>query len=139
VRANAALNGVEDRVEVVQGDAFERLKDLREAGERFDVVIVDPPAFIKRKKDLEAGVEAYQRLNRLAMRLLGLDGVLVSCSCSFRLPRETLVDLLYRGARHLDRGLQVLEHGHQGPDHPVHPAMPETAYLKCVTSRLFRE
>ena len=139
VRANAALNGVADRLQVAQGDAFDRLKALREAGERFDVVIVDPPAFIKRKKDFEAGLEAYQRINRLAMRLLAPDGVLIACSCSFRLPRETLVDLLYRGARHVDRGLQILEHGHQGPDHPVHPAMPETAYLKCIVSRVFRE
>lgn len=137
--ANASLNAVGDRVEALQGDAFDRLKDLREAGERFEVVVVDPPAFIKRVKDREAGLEAYQRLNRLAMRVLAPDGVLISCSCSFHLDRETLVDLLYRGARHADRGLQILEHGHQGPDHPVHPAIPETAYLKCVTVRVYRD
>ncbi|MCU0936274.1 MAG: class I SAM-dependent rRNA methyltransferase [Gammaproteobacteria bacterium] len=137
--ANAALNGVGGRVEALQGDAFDRLKDLREAGERFDVVVVDPPAFIKRVKDREAGLEAYQRLNRLAMRVLAPDGVLVSCSCSFHLDRAELLDLLYRGARHADRGLQVLEHGHQGPDHPVHPAIPETAYLKCATVRVYRD
>lgn len=137
--ANASLNAVGDRIEALQGDAFDRLKDLREGGERFDVVVVDPPAFIKRVKDRQAGLEAYQRLNRLAMRVLAPDGVLVSCSCSFHLDRETLVDLLYRGARHADRGLQILEHGHQGPDHPVHPAVPETAYLKCVTVRVYRD
>lgn len=136
---NAALNAAGDRIEAVQGDAFDRLKALREAGGRFDVVVVDPPAFIKRVKDREAGLEAYQRLNRLAMRVLAPDGVLISCSCSFHLDRETLVDLLYRAARHVDRGLQVLEHGHQGPDHPVHPAIPETAYLKCVTVRVYRD
>jgi 23S rRNA (cytosine1962-C5)-methyltransferase len=137
LQANAALNGVADRVQVLQGDAFERLKGLREAGERFGVVVVDPPAFIKRRKDLQAGVEAYQRLNRLALGVLERDGILISCSCSFRLERETLVDLLHRGARRLGRGLQVLEHGHQGPDHPLHPAMVETAYLKCVTARAY--
>ena len=136
---NAALNGVAERVEALQGDAFDRLKDLREAGERYDVVVVDPPAFIKRVKDREAGLEAYQRLNRLALRVLAPDAVLVSCSCSYHLDRETLVDLLYRAARHADRNLQILEHGHQGPDHPIHPAVPETAYLKCVTVRAYRE
>ena len=132
---NAALNGVADRVDVIHGDAFDRLKDLREGGGRFGVVIVDPPAFIKRRKDLEAGIEAYQRLNRLALGLLEPDGILISCSCSFRLERDVLVDLIHRGARRHDRVAQLLEHGHQGPDHPVHPAMLETAYLKCVTVR----
>jgi 23S rRNA (cytosine1962-C5)-methyltransferase len=137
--ANAALNGVEDRVRAVRGDAFERLRELRDAGERFDVVVVDPPAFIKRRKDYESGLEAYRRVNELAVRVLGADGILLSSSCSYRLSRETLVELLYGIARHHDRALQILEHGHQGPDHPIHPAMPETAYLKCVVARLSRE
>jgi 23S rRNA (cytosine1962-C5)-methyltransferase len=139
LRVNAALNGVAGRVTALQGDAFERLKALREAGERFGVVVVDPPAFIKRRKDLEAGLEAYRRLNRLALAVLEPDGVLVSCSCSLRLERETLVDLLHQGARRQGRVLQVLEHGYQGPDHPMHPALPEGAYLKCVTVRVYED
>lgn len=136
---NAALNGVADRVASRRGDAFEQLRELRDAGLRFGVVIVDPPAFMKRRKDAEAGLEAYRRLNDLALRLLEPDGILISSSCSYRLARETLVDLVYRAARHHDRVLQVLEHGHQGPDHPMHPAMPETEYLKCVVARVTRE
>ncbi len=136
VERNATLNGVAERVESIQGDAFEALKALRAEREQFDMVIVDPPAFIKRKKDVKKGVEAYRRLNQAAMQLLGKDGLLVSASCSYHLQRDTLRDLLQQSSRHLDRTLQILEQGHQGPDHPVHPAIPETDYIKCLISRV---
>ena len=134
--ANAALNGVGDRVQTRQGDAFEALKALREAHERFDVVIVDPPAFIKRRKDFKEGALAYRRLNEMAMQVLERDGMLVSCSCSQLLARDTLTQLLLQGARHLDRNLVMLEQGRQGPDHPVPPAIPEMDYLKAVFARV---
>jgi len=134
--ANAALNGVGDRVQTRQGDAFEVLKALREAHERFDVVIVDPPAFIKRRKDFKEGALAYRRLNEMAMQVLERDGMLVSCSCSQLLARDTLTQLLLQGARHLDRNLVMLEQGRQGPDHPVPPAIPEMDYLKAVFARV---
>jgi len=134
--ANAALNGVGDRVRTQQGDAFDVLKSLREARERFDVVIVDPPAFIKRRKDAKEGTLAYRRLNEMAMQVLERDGILVSCSCSQLLSREALVQTLLQGARHLDRNLVILEQGRAGPDHPVHPAIPETDYLKAVFGRV---
>ncbi len=133
---NAALNGVGDRVQTRQGDAFEVLKQLREARERFDVVIVDPPAFIKRRKDFKEGALAYRRLNEMAMQVLERDGLLVSCSCSQLLSRDILVQTLLQGARHLDRNLVILEHGRQGPDHPVPPAIPETDYLKMIVARV---
>lgn len=136
--ANAALNGLGDRVRTVAGDAFRVLKDLAQAEERFDVVVIDPPAFIKRKKDLKAGIEAYQRLNRLAMRLVMRDGFLISSSCSYRLSPQMLGDLLWGSARHVGRRLQILEQGHQAPDHPIHPALPQSAYLKCITARVFQ-
>lgn len=136
VEKNAALNDVGDRVSSIEGDAFEALKALRAEREKFDLVIVDPPAFIKRKKDAKKGIEAYQRINTAAMQLLGKDGLLVSASCSFHLQADSLRDLLHRSARHLDRNMQILEQGHQGPDHPVHPAIPETEYIKCLTSRV---
>jgi 23S rRNA (cytosine1962-C5)-methyltransferase len=134
--ANAALNGVGDRVRTQQGDAFDVLKSLREARERFEVVIVDPPAFIKRRKDAKEGTLAYRRLNEMAMQVLERDGILVSCSCSQLLSREVLVQTLLQGARHLDRNLVILEQGRAGPDHPVHPAIPETDYLKAVFGRV---
>lgn len=133
---NARLNDVADRVEARHGEAFAMLKTLREAGETFDVIVLDPPAFIKRRKDKAAGTRAYQRLNQLAMQLLGADGILVSASCSFHLAADELRTALHQAAHHLGRELQILEQGHQGPDHPVHPAIPETAYLKCFIARV---
>ncbi|WP_127478265.1 class I SAM-dependent rRNA methyltransferase [Sulfurivermis fontis] len=135
VRRNAELNGVADRVDAIEGDAFEALKALRADKARYDVVIVDPPAFIKRKKDAKEGIQAYRRINQAALQLLGKDGILVAASCSFHLQREVFLDLLHQSARHLDRQLQILEQGHQGPDHPLHPAIPETEYIKCFTAR----
>lgn len=136
VMRNAALNGVEDRLHTLQGDAFEALQALKQEGERFDVVIMDPPAFITRRKDHKAGLQAYRRANELAMRLLSRDGLLVSGSCSMHLAREELVDVLRASARHIDRTAQIVHHGHQGADHPIHPAIPETEYLKSVFARV---
>lgn len=136
IRANADLNGVGGRVSALHEDAFEALRDLRAARERFDVVVLDPPAFIKRKKDLREGTQAYQRVNQMAMQVLAKDGLLVSCSCSYHMPRDVLVGVLLRTSRHLDRFLALVEEGHQGPDHPVHPAIPETSYLKCFFARV---
>ncbi|MEN8168939.1 MAG: class I SAM-dependent rRNA methyltransferase [Pseudomonadota bacterium] len=136
VERNAALNGVDDRVQGIEGDAFDALKALRADREKFDLVIVDPPAFIKRKKDAKKGIEAYRRVNQAAMQLLGKDGILVSASCSYHLQRDNFRDLLLQSSRHLDRNLQIVEQGHQGPDHPVHPAIVETDYIKCFISRV---
>jgi 23S rRNA (cytosine1962-C5)-methyltransferase len=131
---NAALNSLQ--VGTRAGDAFEVLKALREAGERFDVVVVDPPAFIKRRKDHKQGLTAYHRINQMAIQLLEKDGILVSCSCSHHLGRDELIQVVRAEARHLDRTAQLLASGGAGPDHPVHPAIPETEYLKCVVARI---
>lgn len=136
VERNAALNGVAEKMTCVEGDVFEALKELKAAEERFDVVIADPPAFIKRKKDLKNGEAAYRRLNEQAMRLLTKDGILVSASCSMHLPEDDLQNILLGSARHLDRHIQLLERGGQGPDHPVHPAIAETRYIKSLTCRI---
>jgi 23S rRNA (cytosine1962-C5)-methyltransferase len=136
VRANAALNGVGDAVRTLEGSAFDVLKELHEAGERFDTIVLDPPAFIPRRKDIKAGETAYRRINELAIRLLNRDGFLVSASCSLHLTRDALTDILRASARHLDRQLQVLEQHGQGADHPVHPAIAETDYLKSVFCRV---
>ncbi|MCG7115797.1 class I SAM-dependent rRNA methyltransferase [Pseudomonas aeruginosa] len=136
VERNAALNGVAEKVTCVEGDVFEALRELKAADERFDVVIADPPAFIKRKKDLKNGEAAYRRLNEQAMRLLSKDGILVSASCSMHLPEDDLQNILIGSARHLDRNIQLLERGGQGPDHPVHLAIAETRYIKSLTCRL---
>ncbi len=136
VERNAALNGIAEKMTCIEGDVFEALKELKSSEERFDVIVADPPAFIKRKKDMKNGEGAYRRLNEQAMRLLTKDGILVSASCSMHLPEDDLQNILLTSARHLDRNIQILERGGQGPDHPVHPAIPETRYIKSITCRL---
>ncbi len=130
VERNAALNGVSEKMTLIQGNAFDVLNALRLEADKFDVVIVDPPAFVKRKKDLKQGSEGYRRINEIAMRLLEIDGVLVSASCSHHMSRDLLLAQVQSAARHIDRQVQLFDQGHQGPDHPVHPAIPETEYLK---------
>lgn len=131
---SAALSGT--TLETLKADALEALKALRAEGRQFDLVIVDPPALIKRKKDEEAGQAHYGALNRAAMHLLAADGVLISCSCSHHLSEEQLQRILLRESRQAGRRLQILERGEQGPDHPVHPAIPETRYLKAFYCRV---
>ncbi|MFO8023791.1 class I SAM-dependent rRNA methyltransferase [Thiohalophilus sp.] len=126
----------EQGLTTLAGDAFEVLRQLHEEGEHFDIVVLDPPAFIKRRKDMKEGELAYRRINRLAMRLLNEDGLLISASCSYHLSRLKLQDNIRRAAHKLEQEVQVLEQGHQGPDHPVHAAMPETDYLKAYFCRL---
>ena len=136
VEANAELNGVAEKMLVVEGDVMVALKELKNAGERFDVVIADPPAFIKKRKDIRNGEAAYRRLNEQAMRLLNKDGILVSASCSMHLEEDRLRDALLGASRHLDRNLIITERGFQGADHPLHPAIPETGYIKALFCRV---
>lgn len=133
---NAALNGCGDRVRGIRGDAFEELRQLAAAQERFDLVILDPPAFIKRRKDLDRGVDAYLRLNRLGLQLLRPEGLLVTSSCSFHLPKFLFLRTVQKAAVLQNRHLQLLEAGQQSADHPVHPAIDETSYLKTLFLRV---
>jgi len=132
--ANAQRNGV--KLAVRKGDAFETLEALAREGARFDVVIIDPPAFAKRKKDLPKALAAYKRLNQLAIQVIADEGILVSCSCSYHVSAEELQDAIAKAARGADKHLQILEMGSQAPDHPVHPAIPETRYLKAYFCRI---
>jgi 23S rRNA (cytosine1962-C5)-methyltransferase len=137
LRHNVSINGVTERVIGIQADAFDALKSLRAERQKFDVVILDPPAFIKRKKDLKQGLQAYHQLNQMAMQVLAKDAILISASCSYHLEPNALQDLLLQTSRHLDRSLQILEQGQQGPDHPIHPAIPEGRYLKAFFARVY--
>ncbi len=132
--ATAAANGLE--VELLKGDAFDMLESLHADRRRFDLVVIDPPAFIKRKKDHPKGLAAYRRLNQLAMQMLDRDGFLLSCSCSFHLGPGELTDSVQRAARHLGRFAQLVGVGAQAPDHPVHPAIDETRYLRAFLFRV---
>jgi 23S rRNA (cytosine1962-C5)-methyltransferase len=137
LQASADSNGL--AVATRRGDAFDVLAALREAGERFDVVVVDPPAFIKRRRDIPKGQAAYRKLNQLAMQLLARDGILVSCSCSHHLAQDDLIGAIQQAARHVGRFVQIVEVGGHAPDHPIHPAIPETRYLKALTCRVVHD
>jgi len=133
-QASARLNGM--ALETIEGKALDTMKALRDQARKFDVVVVDPPGLIKKKKDLENGIGHYSALNRAAIELLMPEGILVSCSCSHHLEPEQLQRILLREARDSGRRLQILEPGAQSADHPVHPAIPETRYLKAFFCRV---
>lgn len=135
VQAGAELNGFA-QVSTLQGDAFAALTELKADNQRFDVVIVDPPAFIQKRKDVRNGEQAYTRINQLAMRLLSRDGLLISGSCSMHYERNRMLDMIRATSRRLERNAQIIEQGHQGMDHPLHPAIPETDYLKAFFVRV---
>ena len=133
-RRNAEQFGTE--AETLQGDALTLLADLRREGRTFDIVCLDPPAFIKRKKDTRQGLEAYQRVNELGLDLVRPGGMLMTCSCSHHLEADALRNMVTRAAGKRRRFARLLRQGLQGPDHPIHPAMPETAYLKTFLFHL---
>jgi 23S rRNA (cytosine1962-C5)-methyltransferase len=135
LQQSARDNGL-SAVGVEAGDAFAVLQVMRDAERRFDVVIVDPPAFIKRRKDIRQGEQGYARLNNLAVELLAPGGILISCSCSMHLAESRLQQILLQAASRRSRQMQILERGFQCMDHPVHPAIAETAYLKAMVCRV---
>jgi 23S rRNA (cytosine1962-C5)-methyltransferase len=134
IAENARINGVDIQVRIQ--DAFEALSSLEQSGELFDVVLLDPPAFIKKRKDQKTGMAAYEKINQQGLRLLAPGGILVSSSCSFHLAQEDLRKIVVKCLRRTDQRGQLLETGGQGPDHPLHPAIPETAYLKSLVCRV---
>lgn len=135
VNENAKLNNLQN-ITTIKGDAFDVMDKLYGSGEKFDVVILDPPALIPRRKDVAKGSAAYQKANLQAMRLLSPQGILVSGSCSMHLPAEELRAAIHRAGTKLSKTVQILEQGHQGPDHPIHPAIAETEYLKSFIASI---
>ncbi len=135
---SAELSGLADRVQTLCVDALAGLKNLRAQGQSFGLVSVDPPAFVKRRKDMEKGLAAYRTVNRLALDLTEDNGFFLSCSCSQHVGREDLRKMLCGAARDAGVRLQILTSCHQAADHPIHPAMPETEYLKGFLCRVSR-
>ena len=135
---SAELSGLADQVQTLCVDALAGLKNLREKGQSFGLVSVDPPAFVKRRKDMEKGLAAYRTVNRLALDLTEDGGFFLSCSCSQHVGREDLRKMLCGAARDAGVRLQILTSCHQAADHPIHPAMPETEYLKGFLCRVAR-
>jgi 23S rRNA (cytosine1962-C5)-methyltransferase len=135
ITRNASLNDVSDKIHVICEDAFDAMKKLLHEKKSYDVIILDPPAFVKKFKDRKEGFIAYQRLNEFALKLLNPGGILFSCSCSMHISMEDMLELLKRAAYRTQHSIQLLERGHQGPDHPLHICIPETDYLKAVVVR----
>jgi len=133
--AGENANRIAGEIEGLAGDALEVMRGLHEERRRYSVVILDPPAIVKRRKDVGAGERVYMRLHEAALRLLREDGFLITSSCSHHMATERFGRVALDAAHTVGRPLQVLErHGH-APDHPVHPAMPETEYLKALYLR----
>ena len=132
---NAALNGKQAHFHAARGTTLDVLKNLANDKQLFDVIVLDPPAFIKKAKDKTKGTEAYHHHNQLALRLLKPDGILISASCSMHLQRDELMNVIRVAGNKTNRTLQVFYQGGQGPDHPVHPAIAETEYLKAMFVR----
>jgi 23S rRNA (cytosine1962-C5)-methyltransferase len=129
---NARLNFQETRCRFVRADAFELLKTLQHSGDRFDTIILDPPAFVKSRKRLKEAIRGYLTINRRALELLEPGGFLFSCSCSHHIDRETFLDTLRQAGRLADRELRLVEMRGQAYDHPIALNCPETDYLKCA-------
>lgn len=128
---NAGLNGVEQRVRFEECDAFERLRSLKHEGRGFDVVVMDPPAFVKNRKNIAEATKGYLTVNRRALELLQPDGYLITCSCSFHMGREPFREMLASAARLARREVRLVATCSQAADHPVLLSFPESEYLKC--------
>lgn len=135
IKRNAELNQVSDKVHIILDDAFDAMKALLQSGKKYQVITLDPPAFVKKFKDRKEGLIAYQRVNEMALKLLEPGGILISCSCSMHIGMDDLMQIMQRIAYRNQRNLQLLERGYQGPDHPIHILIPETEYLKAVVVR----
>lgn len=134
-REHAAINGIDNAV-FEAGDVHQVLDRLRGEGERFGLVICDPPKYARQSKDVEHALKGYLRLNLAALDVLEPDGILVTCSCSGLVGRELFADLLGQVAEQSRRPIQILEQRGQAPDHPVSASCLETEYLKCMICRV---
>ena len=130
-RANAELNGLEN-ITFTRANAFDLLRSRSDTGERYDTVILDPPAFAKSKRDLRKAARAYKEINLRAMKLLNPGGILITCSCSYHFSRELMEETLRDAAADAGRTMRVREWRGQAADHPELLAVPETRYLKCA-------
>lgn len=132
----AAAAGLGDICRFEKSEAFAALEALSSAKEKFGVVIADPPAFVKSKKDLKPGARGYRKLTRLAAKVVAHEGILCVASCSHHMPMELYAEQVQRGVHDAGRTGRILHIGGAGPDHPAHPNLPESAYLKCLLLQL---
>jgi len=128
---NAALNN-QPGIEWIEANAFDLLKDYSSSNRRYDTIVLDPPAFAKSKRDLDAALRGYKELNLRALKMLRPGGILVTCSCSYHVSQSNFLEMLGSAALDAHRTLRLIEVRGQAKDHPVLLNIPETAYLKCI-------
>jgi 23S rRNA (cytosine1962-C5)-methyltransferase len=133
---NAELNEARN-LEFRTANAFDSLREMEAAGERFDTIILDPPAFAKSRATVKSAARGYKEINLRALKLLNPGGVLVTCSCSYHMTEDLFLELIADAALDAHRRVQIIERRGQSRDHPVLLGVPETHYLKCVIARVF--
>src|SRR5215213_2932825 len=133
---NAQLNALSN-VAFREANVFDALREMEAAGERFDVIVLDPPAFAKNRASLRSAIRGYKEINLRALKLLNAGGVLITCTCSYHVAEELFLEILAQAAIDAHRRVQVVEKRMQASDHPVLVGVPETYYLKCVIARIF--
>ncbi|MGH7273696.1 MAG: class I SAM-dependent rRNA methyltransferase [Nitrospiria bacterium] len=131
-QANTKRNGMVSRATFQQEEVFDGLRKLLSSGERYDLIILDPPSFAKNRREIKDAIRGYKEINRLAMMLLTGEGMLITCSCSHLVDHATFRDMLVAAAADAQRSFRVVAWRTQGPDHPIILGIPETEYLKCV-------
>ena len=130
---NPQLRG---EVDWIEADAFELLREFEQSGQRYDTIVLDPPAFAKSKRAAEGALRGYKELNLRAMKMLSAGGTLVTCSCSHHVPLQEFTEVVAAAASDAGRRVQVLEMRGAAPDHPAVLTLPETSYLKCLICRV---
>jgi 23S rRNA (cytosine1962-C5)-methyltransferase len=138
VRGNSERNGLRN-IEAIEVNAFDFLRERYKEGERYDTIILDPPAFAKNKDSLEGALRGYKEINNRAMRLLRPGGILITCSCSHHVGEGVFAEMLAEAAKDAGCLARVLERRVQAPDHPILLSVPETLYLKCFILQVIRE
>jgi 23S rRNA (cytosine1962-C5)-methyltransferase len=133
---SATLNGVAARFATESAEAFDFLERAESAHRSFDVVIADPPAFVKARKDLAQGARAYRKLARLCVARVRSGGFLFIASCSHNMPTDEFRHQVARGLHDAGRSGRIIHATGAAPDHPVHPMLPETAYLKALVLQI---
>jgi 23S rRNA (cytosine1962-C5)-methyltransferase len=132
---NAGLNEASD-IEFRTANVFDALREMESGGERFDTIVLDPPAFAKNRAAVRSAVRGYKEINLRALKLLNAGGALISCSCSYHMSEDLFLELIAEAARDARRRVQIIEKRGQSRDHPVLLGVPETHYLKCVIARV---
>ncbi|HZH31163.1 MAG TPA: class I SAM-dependent rRNA methyltransferase [Pyrinomonadaceae bacterium] len=133
-RRNAELNNLSN-VEFREANVFDALREMQDAGERFDTIVLDPPAFAKNRASVRAAARGYKEINLRALKLLNPNGVLITCTCSYHMTEPQFHEVIAEASADARRRLQIVEKRIQSSDHPVLVGVPETLYLKCVIAR----